>query len=94
MLFQVIAVQVAATKCTTLYRMLEGSTLESALTESRRESDDDFTRHGLVSRGAPARLIPGSITTSAKWADLKLPYGPVRVPFEQLARRGDPNSGR
>ena len=75
-LYQVIMVQIAATKRTTLYRMLEGSTLESALTESRRESDDDFAVTDLRIEGRPARLVAGSITTSAKWAtDLKLLTG-------------------
>ncbi|MDQ1077274.1 MULTISPECIES: DUF6119 family protein [Microbacterium] len=69
-------VQLAATKRTTLYRMLEGGTLETALTESRRESDDDFTVTDLVIEKRPARLVAGSITTRAKWAtDLKLLTG-------------------
>ena len=69
-------VQVAATKRTTLYRMLEGSTLETALTESRRESDDHFTVADLTMQQRPARLVSGAITTGTKWAnDVKLLTG-------------------
>ena len=69
-------VQIAATKRTTLYRMLEGSTLETALTESRRESDDHFTVTDLTVQQRPARLVSGAITTGAKWAnDVKLLTG-------------------
>jgi len=76
MLYQLVMVQIAATKRTTLYRMLEGSTLETAVTEARRESDDDFTVTDLRIEKRPARLIAGSITTSTKWAtDLKLLTG-------------------
>lgn len=69
-------VQTVATKRTTLYRMLDGCTLETALTESRRESDDNFDVADLELEGRPARLVSGSITTSAKWSsDLKLLTG-------------------
>ncbi|MDL9978714.1 DUF6119 family protein [Microbacterium sp. ASV49] len=68
--------QITATKRTTLYRMLAGSTLETALTEARRESNDDFTVTDLQIEHRPARLVTGSITTSAKWStDLKLLTG-------------------
>lgn len=68
--------QVAATKRTTLYKMLEGSTLETALTESRRESDDHFTVTDLTVQQRPARLVSGAITTGAKWTnDIKLLTG-------------------
>lgn len=69
-------VQIVATKRTTLYRMLEGSTLDTALTESRRVTDDHFTVTDLKIEHRPARLVAGSITTSAKWStDLKLLTG-------------------
>ncbi|MDF2664255.1 MAG: hypothetical protein K0R81_105 [Microbacterium sp.] len=69
-------VQIAATKRTTLYRMLSGSTLDTALTEVRRESTDDFIVTDLHIEKRPARLVAGSITTGAKWAtDLKLLTG-------------------
>lgn len=69
-------VQIVATKRTTLYRMLDGNTLETALTEARRESDDHFTVTDLEIEGRPARLVVGSITTSAKWAtDLSILTG-------------------
>jgi hypothetical protein len=50
-------VQIVATKRTTLYRMLEGSRLETALTEARRESDDHFTVTDLTIEHRPARLV-------------------------------------
>lgn len=69
-------VQIVATKRTTLYRMLDGSTLETALTESRRETDDNFNVTDLHVEGRPACLVSGSITTKAKWStDLKLLTG-------------------
>lgn len=69
-------VEIVATKRTTLYRMLEGSTLETALTAARRESDGDFTVTDLTMEHRPARLVAGSITTSAKWAnDVKILTG-------------------
>ncbi len=56
--------------------MLEGSTLETALTESRRESDDHFTVADLTMQQRPARLVSGAITTGTKWAnDVKLLTG-------------------
>jgi uncharacterized protein (TIGR04141 family) len=56
--------------------MLEGSTLETALTEARRESDDDFTITDLTMEHRPARLVAGAITTSAKWStDLEILTG-------------------
>lgn len=69
-------VQNVATKRTTLYRMLDGSAFETALTESRRETDDNFNVTDLQVEDRPARLVSGSITTKAKWsADLKLLTG-------------------
>lgn len=69
-------VQVAATKRKTLYRMLEGSTLETALTAGRRESDGHFTVTDLTVQQRPACLVSGAITTGAKWAtDVKLLTG-------------------
>lgn len=47
-------VEIAATKRTTLYGMLEGSTLETALTAARRESDGDFTVADLTMEHRPA----------------------------------------
>lgn len=71
-------VQVAATKRTTLYRTLEGTTLETALTEARRVSDKHFTVTDLTLEGRPARLVAGELTKSATWAnDLKLLTGQV-----------------
>ena len=65
-----------ATKRATIYRMLEGSTLETSLTEPRRESDEHFIVQDLAVDERPARLVSGSITTSAKWSnDLKLLTG-------------------
>ncbi|WP_353113283.1 DUF6119 family protein [Microbacterium sp.] len=69
-------VQIVATKRTTLYRMLDGCTLETGLTPSRRESDDNFEVTDLKVDGRSARLVAGSITTNTKWAtDLKLLTG-------------------
>lgn len=69
-------VQNVATKRTTLYRMIDGSTLDTALAESRRETDDNFTVADLRMEDRPARLVSGSITTKAKWStDLKLLTG-------------------
>jgi uncharacterized protein (TIGR04141 family) len=69
-------VEIVATKRTTLYRILEGSTLETALTAARRESDDDFTVTNLTMEHRPARLLAGSIATSARWAnDVKILTG-------------------
>lgn len=68
--------QVAETKRTTLYRLVEGSTLETALNEDRRESDDHFTVTDLTIEQRPARLVAGSITRPSKWAnDVKLLTG-------------------
>lgn len=68
--------KIVATKRTTLYRMHDGSTLDTALIESRRESDDNFSVTDLRVEDRPARLVCGSITTKAKWAkDLKLLTG-------------------
>lgn len=68
--------QITATKRTTLYRMLEGATLQTAVTEPRRVSNDNFTVTNLVLNERPALLIAGSITTTAKWVvDLKLLTG-------------------
>ena len=64
--------QIIATKRTTLYRMLEGTTLVTALTEERRETNDYFTVTDLKLEQQPARLVAGSISSRAKWAtDLK-----------------------
>ncbi|NUU06773.1 DUF6119 family protein [Leifsonia sp. C5G2] len=71
-----VMVEITSTKRTTLYRMLEGCTLETALTQARRESDDDFSVTDLLIEDRPARLVAGTITTRAKWAtDLKLLTG-------------------
>lgn len=68
--------QFVATKRTTLYKMLDGCTLETALTESRRETDDNFTVTELQLERQPALLVAGSITTKTKWStDLKLLTG-------------------
>lgn len=64
--------QTIATKRTTLYRMLEGTTFDTALTEARRDSDEHFTVSDLTIEQLPARLVAGTITVGAKWAtDLK-----------------------
>ncbi|WP_419706274.1 DUF6119 family protein [Promicromonospora sp. NFX87] len=68
--------QAAATKRTTLYRMQDGSTLHTALSEQHRESDDNFTVTDVTVDRRPARLVSGSIATNAKWAnDVKLLTG-------------------
>lgn len=64
-----IMAQTSATKRKTLYRMLEGSTLETALIESRRKSDDHFTVVDLNVQQLPARLVYGAIATRTKWAN-------------------------
>lgn len=67
-------VQIAATKRTTLHRMLDGTTLETGLSEARREPDDHFKVTDLKVAHLDARLVAGSITTSTKWVfDMKLP---------------------
>lgn len=68
--------QVPETKRTTLYRMLEESTLATALNEDRRESDEYFTVTDLTIEERPARLVAGSITRPSKWAnDVKILTG-------------------
>lgn len=57
-----------ATKRTTLYRMLEGCTLTSALNEQRRESDGHFTVSHLTVQHQPACLVHGAVATNTKWA--------------------------
>ncbi|MFT3834579.1 MAG: TIGR04141 family sporadically distributed protein [Micropruina sp.] len=47
--------------------MLEGTTLDAALTESRRESDDDFAVTDLSIEGRPARLVAGETKRVATW---------------------------
>lgn len=52
----------------TLYRMLEGTTLETALTKARRESSERYSSRSLSIEGRAARLVSGATQSKAKWS--------------------------
>jgi uncharacterized protein (TIGR04141 family) len=56
------------TKRATLYRMLDGTTLESALLERYRESSDSFNVTDVTVESLDGRLVHGTLSSRTKWA--------------------------
>ena len=70
---KVMAPKNPPTKRATLYKMVDGTTLETALAESKRVSNDHYNVKPLEIGGQRARLASGCVSTPAKWAnDVKL----------------------
>ncbi|MBD8583350.1 TIGR04141 family sporadically distributed protein [Frigoribacterium sp. CFBP 8766] len=62
-------IEVIATKRTTLYRMVDDTTVESAFVEERRTTTYDYESTPIQLEGQPALLVRGAITSSAKWTN-------------------------
>lgn len=68
--------QASSTKRTTVYRMIEETTLESAIREKYRASDSNYTVESTKVDTLDALLVSGSISNESAWVkDLALLAG-------------------